>query len=121
MVIREVAVRATTYQQPPTALRARVAELDRRDRLRRAARAFLPVFAAGCVLLLLPPHLLSFAACTALATALAVRRHRVTELYQELEGACPECAARQSYPPPERLPRILPCPACGAYLKLERI
>jgi hypothetical protein len=120
VVIREVAVRSTTYQKPPATLRARVAELDPRDRLRRAARAFFPVFGAGCVLLLIPPHALWFTACAVIATILAIRRYRVTCQIQALEGACPSCAVEQRYEPPQQLPQILVCPTCGAFLKLER-
>jgi hypothetical protein len=117
--IRDIAVRATTYEKPPALLRARVAELDPRDRLRRAARAFFPVFGVGCALLFIPPHLLSFTVCAAIATTRAIRRQRETRLIEALEGPCPGCAVEQRYDPPARLPHILRCPRCGSFLTVE--
>jgi hypothetical protein len=119
VLIRELAVRATTYGKPPGALRARVADLDARDRRRRCARAFLPMFGVGCVLLFIPPHLLSFLTCLGIASTLARRRHRETRLFQSLAGPCPECGTEQDFEPPDRLPHLLRCASCGAFIRLE--
>lgn len=119
MAIREVSVRASTYGTEPTRLVARIAEYGRSDRLRRALRRFLPIFAAGCALLLIPPHVVWLAGFTVTGAVLAFQRYRQEREILELGGPCPGCEAEQTLDPPALLPAIQRCPACGAFLKLE--
>jgi hypothetical protein len=119
MLIHEVAIRATTYGKPPATFRARVADLDARDRRQRCVRAFLPMFGVACVLLFIPPHVLTFLTCVVIASTMARRRHRETRLFQSLSGACPECGTEQDFAPPDRLPHLLRCASCRAFIRLE--
>jgi hypothetical protein len=119
VTIHEVSVRASTYGQEPTRLAARIAEYGHGDRLRRALRRFLPIFAVGCALLLIPPHVLWLAGFTLTGSVLALQRYRQEREILELQGRCPDCKAEQTLEPPATLPAIQRCPGCGAFLKLE--
>jgi hypothetical protein len=121
MVVREAAVRASTYGHEPAQLRARIAEYARADRARRAFRRFLPIFGAACGVLLIPPHLVWWAIVTIAGSVLALQRFRQRAEILELSGPCPDCAAQQTLPPPDALPAIQRCPSCGAFLKLEEV
>ncbi len=115
----DVPLLASTHGAAPTRLAARVSEYARRDRARRALRRFLPVFGAGCVLLVIPPHVLWLAGFTLAGSLLALQRYRQQREILEIRGACPGCASEQTLEPPASLPAILRCPGCGAFLKLE--
>jgi hypothetical protein len=119
MDTRDVRLRATTHGFEPSKLAARISEFDKRDRARRALRRFLPVFGAGCVMLVIPPHVLWLAAFTLTGSVLALQRYREQREILEVRGRCPACAAEQALEPPSALPAIQRCPGCGAFLKLE--
>lgn len=87
--------------------------------MRRALRRFLPVFGAGCALLVIPPHVLWLAGFTLTGSVLALQRYRQEREILELCGLCPGCSAVQTLAPPATLPAIQRCPGCGAFLKLE--
>jgi hypothetical protein len=121
MTIREAAIRASTHGAEPTRLVARIAEYARGDRARRALRRFLPVFGAGCALLLVPPHVLWLAGFTITGAVLAALRYREEREILELVGRCPGCATEQALEPPPALPAIRRCPGCGSFLRLEEV
>jgi hypothetical protein len=116
---RDVGLRASTHGFEPTRLAARIAEFGKRDRARRALRRFLPVFGAGCVMLLIPPHVLWLAGFTLTGSVLALQRYRQEREILEIRGLCPGCGTEQTLDPPAELPAIQRCPGCGAFLKLE--
>ena len=119
MITHEVSLRASTHGFEPTRLAARISEFGKRDRARRALRRFLPVFGAGLLMLVIPPHVLWLAAFTLTGSVLALQRYREQREILEMRGPCPACAAEQALPPPSTLPAIQRCPGCGAFLKLE--
>jgi hypothetical protein len=119
MTTIEVPVSASTYGRAPARYVARVAQYDRRDRLRRAARVFFPLLGVGTLLVVVPPHVLTLAAFTVVASVLGARRLRERSEILSVDGACPDCAAPKTLAVPRGLPAILPCAACGAFVKLE--
>ncbi len=121
MTIREAGIRATTHGAEPTRLTVSIAEYGRRDRLRRAVRRFLPIFAAGCVLFLIPPHVVWLLGFSFVGSILATQRYNEVHEYLSLTGPCPGCSGEQKLEPPMKLPAIQRCPGCGAFLKLEEL
>ncbi|MFI5316536.1 MAG: hypothetical protein ACHQ6T_12610 [Myxococcota bacterium] len=119
MTTADLSVRASTYGKEPTQLSARVNEFTRRERARRGFRAFLPFFGAGCVLLLVPPHVLWLAIWTSVGIVYGRKRYRLEREFVSLAGKCPDCGKEEPRKLPESLPAIQRCPACGAFLKLE--
>jgi hypothetical protein len=115
----ELGVRASTHGSEPSLLVARANEFTPRERVRRGIRAFLPLFAAGLGLVILPPHLLWLIGWTAVGAVAGRRRYRQERELVSLAGSCPECRETIELDPPERLPKLQRCPACGAFLALE--
>jgi len=91
----------------------------RRERAARGVRAFLPFFGAGCLLLLVPPHVVWLAIWTTVGVVFGRKRYRQEREYVSLVGNCPDCGKNENQKLPEALPAIQRCAACGAFLKLE--
>jgi hypothetical protein len=119
MTTIELPLSASTYGREPARCVARVAQYDRGDRVRRAARVFFPLLGVGTVLVVVPPHVLTLAAFAIVASVLGARRLRERSEILSIDGACPDCAAPETLAVPRGLPAILPCAACGAFVKLE--
>ncbi len=116
------AVVAETYGHPASRLEAKVALLDRRARLRWAARGFFPLIGGALLSLPIPAwHLVGVPGFLLAAFVLGFRRLRVDRVFGTLRGPCPACGGDQEIPPPApaRFPSVLPCPGCGAYLTLR--
>ena len=119
MTVREVGLNASTHGKAPTRLRARIAEYDRGDRIRRGFRRFLPIFGCACLVVLIPPHVPWFTIVSITAIVLGLQTYRQTREVLEVDGTCPDCAKVQSFALPPQLPAIQRCAECGAFLKLE--
>jgi len=115
----DVVVRASTYGKTPTELAARVNDFTRGERARRGIRAFLPFFGAGCALLVVPPHVVWLATWTTVGIVFGRKRYRQEREFVSISGKCPDCQKAEDLKPPESLPAIQRCSACGAFLKLE--
>ncbi len=118
----ERTLRATTYAKPPSALKARVVEYPRSERLRRAGAIFLPLFGAALLSLFIPAwHFVGVPGFLILAVVLARRRLAEATALEALDGSCPACGDAQSFAPPSKfeLPVTLRCPGCSAFVKLE--
>lgn len=119
MTTTDLLVRASTYGKTPTQLAARVNDFTRGERAKRGVRAFLPYFGAGCALAVVPPHVPWLALWTTVGIVFGRKRYRQEREFVSLSGECPECQRTENLKPPESLPAILRCAACGAFLKLE--
>jgi hypothetical protein len=115
----DVLVRASTYGKTPTHFAARVNDYTRRERALRGLRAFLPYFGAGCALLFVPPHVVWLATWTVVGIVFGRRRYKQEREFVSLSGSCPECGKADDLKPPDALPAIQRCVACGAFVKLE--
>ena len=116
------ALRATTYERPPTSLTADLVEYERFERLRRAAAVFTPLFGAALLSLFVPGwHFVGVPGFLILAIVLGRRRLVEVTALESLQGTCPSCAERQHFAPPSSfdLPATLRCPGCSAFVKLE--
>ena len=119
MTSREVTLRTSTHGFEPARFAARIQEFSKRDRARRALRRFLPIFGAGCAVLVIPPHVVWLIAFTITGSVLALQRYREQREIMDVRGRCPACSGEQALDAPKSLPAIQRCPGCGAFLKLE--
>jgi len=117
----DLPIRASTYGKEPTELTARVHDYTRPERMRRGLRAAAPVFGVACCVLLLPPHIPWFTITSIVAIVTGIRQFRREREYVSLTGACPACGKADDLTPPESLPKIQRCSACGSFLKLELV
>ncbi len=118
----ERALRATTYERPPTSLTAQLLEYERSERVRRGAAIFLPLFGAALLSLFVPGwHFIGVPGFLILAIVLGRRRLAEATALEALQGTCPSCAEPQHFAAPAEfdLPITLRCPGCSAFVKLE--
>ncbi|MCH6561508.1 MAG: hypothetical protein O7B23_05155 [Deltaproteobacteria bacterium] len=117
----ECELRAESHGAEPSTVRVRTTRFARRERLKRGARIFFPLFGLALVSLPIPAwHLAAVPGFLLAGIVLGVRRLRQREQVEALEGPCPACGRRQDFAVPARLtlPLTLRCPGCGAFVKL---
>jgi hypothetical protein len=98
-----------------------IAVLSPAERLKRAALAFAALLAVALIAIPIPlVHFVLVPAALIGAVALAVVRLRQPEIFQSVEGACPLCAAQQTFSVMGRfrLPKTLHCAVCQRELQL---
>ena len=105
MTTLDLTVRASTYGKPPTDLAARVNEFSKRERMQRGGRAFLPFFAAGCGLLLVPPHVVWLLLWTSVGIVFGRQRYRQEREFVSLRGRARIAESPSRSICPKRCPR----------------
>jgi hypothetical protein len=121
-VERALELSAEVFGHEPVTVRARVVELDRAARLRRALRIALPFLGGALVSAPIPGwHFIGVPAFAGAALVLGLRRLRQERIVASVAGPCPACREPVGYAVPDsvRFPDIFPCPRCGDFVKLQ--
>ena len=120
--LRTLRLSAEAFGRDPRAVEARVLELDRAARVRRALRIALPLVGGAILSLPIPGwHLAAVPGFLIAALMLGARRLRQTRVVESVTGSCPACGDSVRFPVPTtaRLPDTYPCPACREFVRLH--
>ena len=110
------------FGAPPSQAKAEVAELEGRERVKRAAVVFGAFIAVAIVALPIPiVHFVLVPGGLLLAVVMGAFRLREGSIFQGVEGRCPFCGTEQRFPLAGRfsLPKDLHCINCKRKLVLE--
>lgn len=105
----------------PRPARVEIAVLSFGERLRRAGLGFGALLAVALIAIPIPlVHFVLVPGALVGAVALGLVRLRQREIFRSVEGACPLCAADQTFTAMGRVrfPRTLHCSACRRELQL---
>lgn len=122
MTIRSLNLQLHGFGAPPSGAKAEVAELEGRDRLKRAAVVFGAFIAVAIVALPIPiVHFVLVPGGLLLAVVLGALRLREGSVFHGVEGRCPFCGTEQRFALAGRfrLPKDLHCINCRRKLVLE--